>query len=367
MASELIVKLKVPIAVSSIVPTAALIFSKWLPLKPDDALQRSIDGLTAYVWFDITTTWWADQMKEEDLPRQINVCTHFVNVDVVIKSVADDLAAYIRARDYRELPAPANKALQDRFDDLGRSVVRLTLETYNRMVGFVRSSKGQYWLNEYEIDLDRTRSYLTHFEAKVVFPDGEKSRFLPCIDHMNVRMIAKERYIDRADWRNVQAFVAANSKTPLVGTLLAGSEELAGSGQSRVAITESITALEVALSQFAERPVVEKVQGEETRQRMGLDAIKHQVEHMGLTGSVSYLLPLLFPAAILPANVLAGARDAIQARQNIVHRGARGVARDKLETMMRSVTQLCRILEAHTDVDWRPPAPKGRTEPVTAK
>src|SRR5436190_2715391 len=120
MALELVVKLRVPIAVSSIVPTAALIFSKWLPLKRDEALQRRDDGLTAYIWFDITTTWWGHQMKEEDLPKHINVCAHFVNIDVVITGVADELAAYIRDRDYKELPAPQNKALQDRFDELGK-------------------------------------------------------------------------------------------------------------------------------------------------------------------------------------------------------------------------------------------------------
>jgi hypothetical protein len=132
-----------------------------------------------------------------------------------------------------------------------------------------------------------------------------------------------------------------------------------------VAITESITALEVALSEFAARPVMEKLQGDETRQRMGVDTIKHQVEHMGLTGSVGYLLPLLFPATVLSADVLVGARDAIQARQNIVHRGARGLAPDKLERMLRSVRQLCQILEAHTYMEAKPPAPKGRTEPVS--
>jgi len=65
---------------------------------------------------------------------------------------------------------------------------------------------------------------------------------------------------------------------------------------------------------------------------------------MGLTGSVSYLLPLLFPAKILSAEMLRSAREAIQQRQNVVHGGAREVHPDELQRFLRSLREFCDIL-----------------------
>jgi hypothetical protein len=351
MGSELVVHLKVPVEVNRIVATAALIFSRWLPLEPQQSLHRSEDGLNAYLWFDITTTWWASRDKVEDLSRTRNVLAHFVNIDVVIKDVSDELSAYIHNRDYAKLPSDEDKSLQGQFDSLGRCVLRIALETYNRLVGFARSHKGQYWLNEYAIDLDRTHSYLSRFEAKVRFPNGDQRRFTPCYDRITVTMISEERFITREDWTETQDFVRGNSKTPLVGTLLAGSEELAGLAQYRVAITEAVTALEVALSRFARNPLIDNLQEAATVKRIGVDNIERQVDHMGLTGSVGYLLPLLFPSEILSDDVLAAVRDTIQIRQNIVHSGTREVAPDKVRVMLRSVRELCLILERYTKHD----------------
>ena len=54
-----------------------------------------------------------------------------------------------------------------------------------------------------------------------------------------------------------------------------------------------------------------------------MDRLDKQIEHMGLSGTVSYLLPLLLPDSVLAADVLSGCRDALTARQNIVHNGQR--------------------------------------------
>jgi hypothetical protein len=131
--------------------------------------------------------------------------------------------------------------------------------------------------------------------------------------------------------------------------LLAGAEELAANGHTRSALTEAITGLEVALSRFASKPKSQELLGANLAARMGVESIKQQVERMGLTGSVGYLLPLLFPDQILNADVLAGVREAIQERQNVVHSGAREVNPKRLEMFLRHIIQLCTTLKKYTN------------------
>lgn len=131
--------------------------------------------------------------------------------------------------------------------------------------------------------------------------------------------------------------------------MLAGAEELAGYGHTRSSLTEAITALEVALTRFGKSPRMENVQPSEVLARMGIERLAHQIEHLGLTGSVSYLLPLLFPEAVMSAALLSGVRDAIQQRQTVVHSGAGEVDPNRLQTLLRALRDLCAILEKHTN------------------
>jgi hypothetical protein len=77
---------------------------------------------------------------------------------------------------------------------------------------------------------------------------------------------------------------------------------------------------------------------------MGVDRLQKQVEHMGLSGTIRYLLPLLLPDDELPANVLQGCRDAIDARQNVVHNGQRDVK--NVEGLISSIETCCETLSS---------------------
>ena len=50
--------------------------------------------------------------------------------------------------------------------------------------------------------------------------------------------------------RYLAAFVIGNRRSPLVFELLARAEQLSGNGYTRAALTEAVTALEVAISDF---------------------------------------------------------------------------------------------------------------------
>jgi hypothetical protein len=143
--------------------------------------------------------------------------------------------------------------------------------------------------------------------------NGPWFRFGPSsIISMTVEFVSKERFIRRDEWDEIRAFVCGVSRTPLVRTLLAGAEALEADGQRRSALTEAITALEVALYEFARHPNAERAFGPLLAERISASSLLHQVKHMGLTGSVSYLLPVILTEADLPKGVVQGSASTAQ-------------------------------------------------------
>ena len=131
-------------------------------------------------------------------------------------------------------------------------------------------------------------------------------------------------------------------------TLLAGAEALAATGHGRSALTEAVTALEVALYTFAANPAIDQAFGPVLGSRLGLHSLRQQVERIGLSGSVRYLLPVLFPESALPQSVLEGCQNALARRQTVVHRGQREVEETLVRQDLASIRSMCDFLERMT-------------------
>jgi hypothetical protein len=137
--------------------------------------------------------------------------------------------------------------------------------------------------------------------------------------------------------------------------LLAGAEFLADSGYSRVALTEAVSALELALDHFSKSPQADSLFQNSLRERLGIESLPRLVDrHLGLSASVALLLPLLLPHEELPADILRDCREAIEQRNNITHRGQRYVAPDRLKQFLKSVRILCETLLKWTNIQKGP-------------
>jgi hypothetical protein len=347
---SLAIRLTVPIPVERTVAVPALIFARWLPLAEGDAIVVDSPPLHLRLWFDIESTRWASRVEVEDLPRHINVPVHRVYADVTLDDIEPSLLQYIQTRNYSQPVAPENEALQEAYDNLCWDVLQLSLRTVNRLTQYVRSRWGQHWLQEYEAHRGNMYSYFTQFEGKATLDHCRSFfRFSPTpLSSGTVRMESESRYVERDQWNEVRDYVLSKRRPPLSGALLAGAESLAANGHSRGAITEAVTALEVALFAFASDPNVDAALGNEMGPRLGLQSLKAQVERVGLTASFAYLLPILLPEPILPEAVLAGCREAISQRNSVVHSGQREVRDDVLGRVLAAVRSCCDILERHT-------------------
>lgn len=63
--ADLLVHLKIPIPVEKVIGAPALTFAGWLPIGDTHAISVEEENISLKLWFDITSTWWAIQHKEE--------------------------------------------------------------------------------------------------------------------------------------------------------------------------------------------------------------------------------------------------------------------------------------------------------------
>ena len=146
------------------------------------------------------------------------------------------------------------------------------------------------------------------------------------------------------DWNEAREFVLKGRRTRLVDELLVGAEELASEGYRRGALTEAVTALEVAIHEFARHPATQAF-GAKLGQRMDVPKLSKQVEHLGLSGTVRYLLPAILKNDQVDTEVLRECSRAVEMRQNVVHNGQRDVEEAKLQSAIAGIRRLCFALE----------------------
>jgi len=151
------------------------------------------------------------------------------------------------------------------------------------------------------------------------------------------------------DWLNAKCFVQSSSRTSLVLQLLASAESFAGTDHRRAALVEAVTALEVAISEFSKSPKAQEAFGSLLAERFDTPSLKTQVEHLGLSGGVRYLLAVILSPEQLPTHLLRSCQQAVEERNNVVHRGQRDVAEDRLRAYLDSIRQVCSILALYRE------------------
>jgi len=337
------IDLKIPIETEPLIGAAALIFTHWMPIGKEHGIKITEDQLELLLWFDIKSTWWASHPTAEELKNHVNVLAHYVLAEVIVHDVDQSLASYMQNRDFSKLPNSDDAEIQKAYENLGRKVSQVVLNRVNRLIVFARVVKGQYWLLDYPIDLNRLHAYFQSFEATGSIDEGKRFRFQPGTgDHISISMPSETKYINEGEWNDVEQFVQGRRRPSMVLELLAGAQQLSGNGYARSALTEAVTALEVAVSDFSRTDKCNEALASKYGSRMGIDRLQKQVDRMGLSGTVRYLLPVLLTEDDLPENILKGCRDAIDARQNVVHNGQREVK--NVEYFISSIESCCKIL-----------------------
>lgn len=226
MANKVLVRFEIPIVCDWIVDTPALIFTHWLPLAENDFIVIHRDDMTIKFWFDKGCL--GHVMTVDDVADHVNVLVDKIFIDVLLNDLPSEFIDYIEQS--ASSPSPPSGPYRQVYADLGERVYLLSLSYLNKLIAYVRSQKGQYWLHEYPIDVGMMYSQNNHFKAEVLI-NGKWIRWKPS-DETVIRSRGgfcheKSRFLDQDAWAKARNFVISQRRTSLVWELLAGAEWLA--------------------------------------------------------------------------------------------------------------------------------------------
>lgn len=350
MAVDIFVRQTIPIFPDH----AVLLFGRWMPLREEDVVTVTLDNLTTRLWFDLSCS----TLRDVDLPdidMHTWVIVTKVHAETALGGVPDKLVDFIYEECERYKLGPNDshdaryKQLRDEYQEMGRKVLQTSLAAFNRLIRFARNQKGQYWLDERPIDFDHMASDFVEFRAKVKLPDRDWIAWYPgSTDLIRLRGPSPEKLITDADWADARLFVCGNNRIDLILELLANSEALAANGYRRNAIIEAVTALEIAVSRFAHSPKLNELVSSEIARRMDTVSLRSQVEHLGFSASIRFLLPLLFGEELLPCAVINQCQRAVAIRGNVVHEGQRDIEESTIWPLLQGIRAACAILMRYT-------------------
>lgn len=317
-------------------------FASFLPLWDEDSLQITEDTVSLRMGFDSTCV--SILGEDRNYSKMMHVPVGRILVEVTVPDPSEALIVHIKNKS----PHIADSGLLAEYKALGKRVYDVLIRSVNKLSQYARAVKGQYWLEEYEVDSGNMMSAFNYFRAAVYF-DEACYRFCPSNEFRWSGVTPSGKcLITRDDWKTVVAFIT-KGKPPLVGQLLAAAQYLAKKGHKRAALTEAVTALEVAVFTFGKKPNSEAF-GKIMMERMGITSLKNQIEHLGFSASVKYLLPLIVTDAVLPTDVLKTCQEAIGVRQNVVHHGG-NLKTDDLWRFLRHIRQMCETLSSLTSTE----------------
>lgn len=323
-------------------------FSHWIPNGRAYQIERERDGLLTRVWLDRSCIQSLHDLTDDYVSSWANITVGKVYVEVDTR-VSEELARCVVDHDRivrlkEELERPAAQ-IDEAYCELGRIVLREALYAYNRLIAYARNYKGQYSLHERLYDEEHVASTSTKFRAQARIDSGDWILWLPrCVDVIRAYIDADSVHIHEDEWAQVGDFIKSDGKPDFVRQLISNALSNLAEGHRRTAIVDIVTALELSLARFSKQPLLDKLHGSRMAERMNRSSLGSRIEHLGLSTTVGFLLPVLFPEHVIPQDVLAKCQEAIEARNNIVHQGQRDLSDDKARPLVAAAIQVCRSL-----------------------
>lgn len=351
MSKNILLHLEIPLDNGEL-PTG-IYFNRWIPEK-DSAIEFEHENYKFRLWVEEDCIF---SIGEVDIPKHVNINVIKFKIEIELNDIEDDLANFIyNERDCKQGTHHGINPSEDGYDELNekfieisKDILILAYNVTNRVISYVRNEKSQYLLNTLVDDKMGLNGMLVHTRAKAKINDGEWFRWSPNHNHIHIINIGSdEEYVTEEDWAKIDSFVNSKARTNLSRELISNAKSLLSNGLRRSAVIEATTGLEVALNNFAEKPNYEKLELPVVLGRIDTERLHKQVEHLGFSASMRYLIPILFKEDILKTDVLNQCHNAIAVRNNIVHKGQRDVKENNAEAYVNNITKCTEILIEYT-------------------
>lgn len=300
-------------------------FFKWLPLHEDEAIK--IEDGPVQMRFTVG-------QSREKLPEDVARTTNNI-ADRLVVQVETDVSQELKII----IEAGHGSTYSAEYYELGAGLQKAVVSRANRLIGFLRVRTGQYWLSEIEQDAVNPGQFF--YKANTVATlDSKPFHFNPDQSRITIHSaLDSERIARKESWPEAQEFVAGHRRLPLIHLLFANAHRLASQGLSRNALIDAVTALEIALFEFADNasPALDlrlRSTGETPEVMRGL------IRKLGVRNSLAVGLPILLTEAEMPADLIIACKEAVDLRNNLIHNGQTQVKSDVAETV-RVLEQAC--------------------------
>ncbi len=342
------VRFTIPTQIASDRGSGTLQFSGWLPLAKDNSLEVADSGMVVRYSIDASCVGHLDGFDADNMGNYVNIIVDKVICTVsglsTTENVTELAAAMGAGSGINKLNELFGEDAVRNYSVMSREAYAAAIRHYNRFVGYVRAAKGQSWLKERAAVSGSLYAELHALAAKARIADGPWFDLTaPPVIEWQGMVPSQERCIVESDWAALCNHVQQGRKPPLVGQLLANAEEHLRAGHERAAVTESVSALEFAVHQFAKKAKSE-LWASRFSGRVQAGSLAKHVEHLGFTATISYLFPVILPEEHVPLEVIQACRDAIEERNNVVHNGKRQVDPAAVWRFLKGIRSLCAAL-----------------------
>lgn len=137
----------------------------------------------------------------------------------------------------------------------------------SRLIRILRDTYGQYWIPELHT-WDSRRTTLGAYCRNVLqmswreTNENEYRNFLPTLQQFIVSLQADDwddpQYIKTSDWHKIRELMKRGYDPSLVSSLMARTNELLEEGETRHAVVEAVTVIEIVIADLLTRSAVDK-------------------------------------------------------------------------------------------------------------
>lgn len=314
-----------------------ILFDQWIPENLSDAIFVNHGDKEVRIYVDKSCVSSLHDVTDELIPSWRNISVSKLKVDIVLNDLDDEFLNFI----YEERESPKKihhglkpgdagyERLKNKYEQAGIDIGKLVISAFNRVVSYARNIKGQYWLTERKINENDINHQNVSFSAKAKINNETWFRWCPPSGPFRIECrIDTESPIKKDEWENLSDFVNNKDRPNLIFELVANSRYLFANSHMRSSVIEAVSALEIAVSNFGRNTNVDMLTKSHHIDRIDIDNIGNQIKHLGFSGSMRYLIPLLINEDELPSAILDKCYKAIEVRNNVVHQGQRNVASD---------------------------------------
>jgi hypothetical protein len=227
----------------------------------------------------------------------------------------------------------------DETERFGVEIFSLILRIHNGIVSYFRNIQKQYWVEQISVDRRNWQNFLDRCEAVWCDSSGQWRRLLLVREYViYADALFFQDGVDRTLWRQLVPFLQDGSRASIIDVLISNSMQYLEQDNGRLAVLESVTALEAALKRLMPQ-VVLRLPNAPQIQPSKLDRL---IEKAGFRIVASVGLEMIGPFAELDSQDIGTVSEAIEARNQFIHGGKQYIS---VEEARKYVTTIKRIIQ----------------------